>query len=65
MNVEAAAPIKGARAEEGQGGRLLGALASWNMMLRRKNVASPARSRNPPSRKNGFVTVTGVRLEGV
>ena len=43
---------QGCAGRRGSGGRLLGTLASWNMMLRRKNAASPARSPNPPSRKN-------------
>ena len=42
---------QGCAGRRGSGGRLLGTLASWNMMLRRKNAASPARSPNPPSRK--------------
>jgi hypothetical protein len=43
---------QGCAGRRGSGGRLLGTLASWNMMLRRKNAASPARCPNPPSRKN-------------
>ena len=43
---------QGCAGRRGSGGRLLGTLASWNMMLRRQNAASPARCPNPPSRKN-------------